>query len=173
MKNKGGRPSKIVKVDFRQVEELAGLGLTEKQIGMVLGVTAATVDNWKKHPEFLCALKTGKAKADSQVVRSLYERAKGYSHEEEVVFCHQGQIITHTVTKHYPPDPTSMIFWLKNRDKANWRDKVEVDHGLQDDMLEKYKEMKTDELIRTSKDIARTLLTSSGDSGGVIEAKAD
>ena len=32
-----------------------------------------------------------------------------------------------TVDKCYPPDPTSMIFWLKNRQPLVWRDKKEID----------------------------------------------
>ena len=34
------------------------------------------------------------------------------------------------VTKHYPPDPTAAIFWLKNRQPDTWRDKVEVDQTV-------------------------------------------
>jgi hypothetical protein len=30
--------------------------------------------------------------------------------------------------RHYPPDPTSMIFWLKNRQPQDWRDKQEHEH---------------------------------------------
>ena len=32
--------------------------------------------------------------------------------------------------EHMPPDPTSMIFWLKNRDPARWRDAWQVEHSL-------------------------------------------
>ena len=28
--------------------------------------------------------------------------------------------------EHFPPDPTSMIFWLKNRQPDKWRDKRET-----------------------------------------------
>jgi hypothetical protein len=38
------------------------------------------------------------------------------------VFCYEGEIITHVHEKHYPPDPTAMIFWLKNRQPERWRD---------------------------------------------------
>ena len=31
-------------------------------------------------------------------------------------------------TKHYPPDTTAAIFWLKNRQKSKWRDKQ--DHEI-------------------------------------------
>jgi hypothetical protein len=33
-------------------------------------------------------------------------------------------------TEHCPPDPTSCIFWLKNRDPDRWRDVQNVDHVL-------------------------------------------
>jgi len=32
-------------------------------------------------------------------------------------------------TKHYPPDATSAIFWLKNRQRDKWRDKQDVVHS--------------------------------------------
>jgi hypothetical protein len=89
-----------------------------------------TLNHWKDaHPEFLHSLKQGKEVADAQVEKSLYERALGYSHPEVKVFNNAGEIITYEVTKHYPPDPTSMIFWLKNRRPEQWRDKQEHDHN--------------------------------------------
>jgi hypothetical protein len=30
------------------------------------------------------------------------------------------------LTKHYPPDTTAAIFWLKNRRPSEWRDKVDM-----------------------------------------------
>jgi hypothetical protein len=38
-------------------------------------------------------------------------------------------VVTKTVKKIIPPDPTSMIFWLKNRRPESWRDKTEVEHS--------------------------------------------
>ena len=37
--------------------------------------------------------------------------------------------------KHYPPDTTAAIFWLKNRQVERWRDKQEVDHTTKGDKL--------------------------------------
>lgn len=96
----------------------------------VLGVTEATWNNWKKaHPDFLESLKRGKAESNLTVAKSLYHRAVGYSHPEEKVFCHNGEIITYQTTKHYPPSEVAMIFWLKNRDPENWRDKQDIEHS--------------------------------------------
>ena len=36
----------------------------------------------------------------------------------------------HHYTEHYPPDPTSMCFWLKNRRPDRWRDVQNIDHAV-------------------------------------------
>ena len=38
-----------------------------------------------------------------------------------------GQIVITPTIKHYPPDTTAGIFWLKNRQRDKWRDKPEAD----------------------------------------------
>jgi hypothetical protein len=88
-------------------------------------VSVATLNNWKhEHPAFLDALKAGKELADANVSESLYRRATGYSHPDVHVSNFQGAITITPIVKHYPPDPTSMIFWLKNRRPDLWRDKA-------------------------------------------------
>lgn len=56
----------------------------------------------------------------------LYQRATGFSHPEEKVFLYYGKPKVVPTTRHYPPDTTTAIFWLKNRDKENWRDKHDI-----------------------------------------------
>jgi len=100
---------------------------TDKDLAEVFDVTETTINNWKKeHPQFFKSVKEGKAFRDVRVERSLYERANGYSHPEEKVFIHQGEIVTHETTKHYPPDTAAAFIWLKNRQPERWRDKIEV-----------------------------------------------
>lgn len=127
--SKGGRPSRY-KPDFaEQAAKLCKLGATDKDLSEFFGVTDRTINRWKEaHPEFCHALKLGKESADDLVQKSLYQRAIGYSHPETKVFNNQGEIVTHEVTKHYPPDTVSMIFWLKNRRPEMWRDKQEHEH---------------------------------------------
>lgn len=104
----------------------AKMGMTDKQLAMLFDVSVGTIHNWKKkNPEFLEALNEGKLIADAKVVRSLYERATGYSHPEEKLFQFDGEVIRADTTKHYAPDPISAIFWLKNRRPGEWRDRVE------------------------------------------------
>lgn len=60
---------------LRQVEELAGYGLTLGQIAAVLGFSERTLHN-KKTDELVAAIHRGKAKAAAIVGKSLFSRAK-------------------------------------------------------------------------------------------------
>lgn len=121
-----GRPSKYKDEYAEQARKLCLLGATDADLADFFHVSEQTINAWKKaQPDFLDSLKAGKQFADAEVADRLYQRAMGYSHPEEKVFQNNGEIITHQTTKHYPPDPTSMIFWLKNRATKTWRDKPE------------------------------------------------
>lgn len=61
--------------------------------------------------------------ADAEVADRLYQRALGYTHVEDDIRVCDGVIITTPTTRHYPPDTTACIFWLKNRRPDLWRDK--------------------------------------------------
>ena len=128
---KGGRPSKIEGVNFSLVKHFASEGYTDKQLARVFEVTDRTINNWKKeYPEFFQSLKDGKFLADSKVEASLYQRACGYSHPDVHISSYEGKIKKTAIIKHYPPDPTSMIFWLKNRKPNDWREKHELEHTM-------------------------------------------
>jgi predicted transcriptional regulator len=97
------RPVKIDDVNLEQVEIIASLGMTDEEIAVILGISPRTLNYWKKRgPEFLQSLKRGKLKADFQIAKSLYEKAKA-------------------------GDTTAMIFWLKNRQPERWRDRQQHD----------------------------------------------
>lgn len=127
-KNKIGRPKEYIvdKVNLEQIEKIASLGMTDVEIGYILGVNESTVNSWKKDPQFAQALKKGKAKADAKVVESLYRRATGYDHEDTYFATYEGNILTQAYVKHYPPDVTAQIFWLKNRRRDEWKDRWEL-----------------------------------------------
>jgi len=121
----------------RQIKILALKGFTDKEMASVVGVTEQTFNNWKKQkPLFFESLKDWKLIADHEVERSLYERAKGYEHTETKAQFVDGDWETIDMTKHYAPDPTSMIFWLKNRKSAEWRDKAEIEVSAGKDIIE-------------------------------------
>ena len=123
-KNKGGRPSKY-RIEFNeQAKNHCSLGATDKQLATFFKVTVYTIDKWKQvHHEFLQSLRDGKKIFDNEtVVKALLHRAIGYSHPEEKIFIFKGKIVRATTTKHYPPDSTALIYWLKNRLPEEWRD---------------------------------------------------
>ncbi|PKM78527.1 MAG: transposase [Firmicutes bacterium HGW-Firmicutes-15] len=100
-------------------------GLTDQQMCGELHISVATLNNWKKqHPEVLEALKRNKYYTDHLVEDSLLKRALGFRVSEiETVKDALGRIVkTKTLDKEILPDPTSCIFWLKNRQKSKWRD---------------------------------------------------
>lgn len=122
-----GRPTEYKSSYNLQVQKLCKLGATDKDIADFFNVCEATINNWKKeYPRFLESIKKGKVIADIKVSESLFKRATGYKHKEDKFFCYEGQIITQKTTKHYAPDTTAMIFWLKNRKPSMWKDKQEV-----------------------------------------------
>lgn len=133
METKTGRPSKYKPELDEQAEKLCRLGATDKEIAAFFGVRESTLNNWKlRHPSFVESLKRGKDEVDGLVEQSLFRRAMGYSHQSEKVFQYQGAIVRAKTVEHYPPDTTACIFWLKNRQPDNWRDRREDSQGGDD-----------------------------------------
>jgi transcriptional regulator with XRE-family HTH domain len=125
-----GRPTKFSPDTIRQIEICAKKGWTNAEIAELIGVTERTIYNWlKNNPDFFHALNEWKEAADAKVERSLYERAMGYSHPEDKIFNNGGEEMVIQTMKHYPPDTTAAIFWLKNRKREQWRDQQHVRHS--------------------------------------------
>jgi hypothetical protein len=123
----GGRPTKYKEDYPKRAYKLCLLGATDKQLADFFEVNEDTVNKWKiDYPEFSESLRAGKDDADAVIAQSLFNRAKGYSHPEDKIFNDDGQAMVVPTIKHYPPDTTACIFWLKNRQKANWRDRTET-----------------------------------------------
>ena len=123
-------PSKYKPEYNAQVIKLCKLGATDKDLASFFNVCERTLNNWKlDSPELLQSLKEGKEEADNNVAESLYKRAMGYEHPAVHISNYKGNITQTPFTKHYAPDPTSMIFWLKNRRPDLWRDKQEIEHS--------------------------------------------
>ena len=113
--------------------KLCILGLTNPQLAAALDVSVSSIDKWLvEHEEFSSAVKRGREEADYEVAKSLYQRAMGYSHPAEEIKVIQGEVIRVPTTKHYPPDTTACIFWLKNRRKEQWRDVSKIEHSGDD-----------------------------------------
>ena len=129
MANAIGRPSKYKEEYNDQAYKLCLLGHTDAELASFFDVSEQTINAWKhEHPDFLESLKKGKEIADGNVISSLYHRANGYSHPEVDIKVIDGAIVQTELVKHYPPDATSAIFWLKNRQPKKWRDKQVTEH---------------------------------------------
>jgi transposase-like protein len=114
-KHPGGRPTAYKPEYAKEAYEYCAIfGADDKMLAKKFGVAESTLYLWKlKHNEFSEALKRGKDAFDTQhVEKSLLKRAMGYTLDG----------------KHYPPDTTACIFWLKNRQPRKWRDKQELEH---------------------------------------------
>jgi len=126
--NRMGRPTKFFEQYVELGKVLASKGFTDLDLAEAFSVAESTVYLWKQeHPEFSEALKAGKEMIDDNVEKSLLQAAIGYSHPEEKVFCHEGEIIVHKTVKHYPPNAGAGKLWLTNRRPNEWREKHEID----------------------------------------------
>ena len=126
-----GRPTKYQETYPEQARKLCLLGATDPELADFFDVCTTTIDNWRaEYPEFLGAIKSGKIQADAHIADRLYSRAEGAEWEEQQAIKvktgpHTEQIVTVTVRRAAPPDSTAIIFWLKNRRSAQWRDRQE------------------------------------------------
>lgn len=85
---------------------MAAKGLSEEQVAINLGIAYTTLREKKKQfSAFSSAIKKGKARSIKKVVNALFESA----------------------TKN--GSNTAQIFFLKNRDPENWKDKHDVEHS--------------------------------------------
>lgn len=120
--------ARFVNIDMRQVRILAERGFTDLEMSAFFEVSESGWHKWKiEHPEFKTMLDNSKETANARVERALFERATGYEHGDEQIFCQDGEVIRAKTKKHYPPDATSAIFWLKNRMPDKWKDKQDIE----------------------------------------------
>lgn len=103
-------------------------GLTDEQIAKNIGINRTTLYDWKKKETNIAdALKKGKEVIDFEVENALLKRALGYTITiNEDKLDKDGRVHTLQKEVHIPADTTAQIFWLKNRKKEQWREKVEV-----------------------------------------------
>lgn len=136
-KGPGGRPTKYKPEYAHQAQQHCMLGSDNERLAKLFGVCDATIYNWmREHPEFLEAIKKGREDADNAVAISLFKRATGYSHPEEKIFQHNGEIIKTQTRKHYPPDTAAAFIWLKNRCPELWKDRKDNEIASEDNTIQ-------------------------------------
>lgn len=132
----------LTKEGLLLLEGWARDGLTDEQIAKNIGISRKTLIEWKQKYSDICdTLKKGKEVVDREVENALFKRARGFDYtevtEERIYDRATGEYkmtITKSVRKHMAPDVAAVIFWLKNRKPAEWREKVtEIQTGAAGD----------------------------------------
>lgn len=109
---KRGRPTNYEPWMVIVAERMYELGATHGDVAHALDRAESTIRRWlEDRSDFSAALKAREF-ADAEVVRSLFQRAKGYTTSDGV---------------HVPAHPTAIIYWLKNRQPGKWRDRHEIE----------------------------------------------
>jgi hypothetical protein len=123
LKKKRGRPTVYRPECAKQAALHCALGATDANLADLFDVSTWTIRDWMvRHKEFGEAVAQSKDVFDAHIERSLAQRAIGY--EVDVIekkVLRDGEVIPYKVRKHYPPDVTACIFWLKNRNPRQWR----------------------------------------------------
>jgi hypothetical protein len=122
-----------------RLEGWARNGLTDEMIAHNIGITTTTLYDWKKkYPQFAESIKRGKEVVDIMVENALLKSAMGYKYDEVVkerVFDYETEtsivVEVKRTTKEVAPNPTSLIFWLKNRKPEAWRDTKNIDASVE------------------------------------------
>lgn len=129
-------------------------GLSNEQMANNMGIHISTFYRWKSiYSDFKEAIKKGKEVVDFEVENALLKRALGYEKEKTRTYLKDdgtGHKTKHIeVTKeHVPPDPTAMIFWLKNRKPNEWNERHNINHAGNINYRTDFSNITTDELKR-------------------------
>jgi|TARA_B100000161_G_scaffold95287_1_gene67230 hypothetical protein len=111
-KKKAGRKRiTFTEEQLEQIEKLSGLGVSERSIAEVLGVSLSTLARRKRDSAiFDTTLKRGKIKAVAEVSNALFDSATGRNGN--------------------PPNVSAQIFFLKNRGEkvADWSDVQKIEN---------------------------------------------
>lgn len=128
-RRRNGRFKRFYREEFVQrAYKLALLGVTLEEMGEHFGVRVDTIKAWrKKYPAFGEAVIAGGILADAEVATRLYQRATGYQRPATKVFMPQGapEPVFAEYTEHMAPDVHAASLWLRNRQYAKWRERVE------------------------------------------------
>jgi hypothetical protein len=107
---------------------------TLRELGVQLGVSAATVQRWmKEYPEIDAAVREMRSYVDDAIESALAKRAKGYNVTEITTKVEDDNSTTVTTKDvHIAPDVGAAKFWLSNRRRDKWADRqvIEVEGGL-------------------------------------------
>lgn len=135
-----GRPT-LYKAEYcNQAYQLCLIGYTDEGLAKFFGIAESTLYSWKnEYPEFSDSIRSGKEFADMEVVHELFKGTKDKVVIEQQAFkvktvswddkgrkCEKESVEVIELEKVIPADFRNQQFWLKNRQKVYWRDKIET-----------------------------------------------
>ena len=117
------------------------LGATNEDLADLFKVALSTVGNWlARFPDFRKAVQEGRDVADADVAFSLLQKAKGFTHPDVKVLAIAGEAQEVPYNRYFPPDTQAAIFWLRNRRRKQWRERIEHEHTISDERLRELEE---------------------------------
>lgn len=110
------------------------LGATNEDLAGLFEVSLSTIGTWlARHPEFRKAVQEGRDVADMDVAQSLLNKARGFTHPDVKVLKVDGAAEKVEFDRYFPPDTQAAVFWLRNRRRHQWRERIEHEHSVSED----------------------------------------
>lgn len=122
--------------NLEKIEQWAKKGATSKDIAKKLHIGYTTMRNYilaaeggdERYRGLMDAFARGCQVSDDEIETALFKRARGMEYTERTVervlnkrTMEYEEVCTKQVTRYYPPDPTSCMFWLTNRRPDRWQ----------------------------------------------------
>lgn len=123
-----------------RLEQLCLQGLNNKEIAKSLGIGEKTFYEWiDRYPQFSHSLKKYRGLADIEVENALYKAAIGFNFTEREREARKIDgvytlVTTKEIDKHIPGNSVAQIFYLKNRMPDRYKDKIETQISLANDI---------------------------------------
>jgi len=132
---KMGRKTLYKKSMIKQTENLILMGYTHEEVAKFFEVNVASIYLWKSmYPNFADALNITKDEYDSNVVKSLYKSAIGYTERANVKQIDDaGNIKIIRTRKKVAPNIGAIKMWLYNRQPDKWKPEAELVKQKYDD----------------------------------------
>ena len=130
---KSGASDWLTEDSLLLIEGWARDGLTDKDIAQkMIGVAESTFCRWKnENPQIVKALKKGRAPVAEKIEKSLYDLCQVQTYVdivEEITEHPDGTQTKHKrkTTRQVPPNPTAIIFALRNLKRHRWSNNPET-----------------------------------------------
>lgn len=123
---------------LQQIKWWASKGLSDEQIATNIGISRKTLYTWvNNHSDIGNAIKKGREVATEEVENALYKKATGYyvdvkkpikikkSEFKDGKKVKEYEEVVEVIEQIYiAPETGAQVFWLKNRKKEDWKDKI-------------------------------------------------